>query len=209
MSVEGIPRWCRGSWHLYQDRDAARSAHPGKGGYGRSDENIFLTTDAEFERWNYRGSTRDWRLYGTMLWVTTIAGVGVTLHTHKGFFCEPGLTRDPIFGVVKALRDVAKDFPWHGASSFNASWTGSPVKAFDGPFKVFSLASGDRKDVLVTALSPKEGTITFDLPSRFSVAVHEMTGELRLQGEVGPDQSTLRLPAAINPTALVLRLTAV
>ncbi len=209
VSVEGNPRWCRGSWHLYQDRDASRKSHPGKGGYGRSDENIFLTTDEEFERWNYRGSTRDWSLYGTMVWVATMAGVGVTLHTHKGFFCEPGLTRDPIFGVVKAFRDTTRDFPWHGASSFNAGWAGSPVKAFDGPFKVFSLASGDRKEILVTALNPKQGTIQFDLPSRFSVSVREMTGELRLTTELGPDEPELRLPAAIDPNALVLRLTAV
>jgi hypothetical protein len=209
VSVEGIPRWCRGSWHLYPDRDASRRAHRGKGGYGRSDENIFLTTEAEFERWNYRGSTRDWRLYGTMLWVTTMAGVGVTLHTHKGFFCEPGLTRDPIFDVVRAMGETTRDFPWHGAQSFNASWTGSPVKAFDGPFKVFSIASGDRRHVLITALNPKEGSLTLDLPSRFLASVHEITGELRLQKEVGPDDPVLRLPAAIHPTALVVRLAAI
>jgi hypothetical protein len=137
-----------------------------------------------------------------------MAGVGVTLHTHKGFFCEPGLSRDPIFDVVRAFRDATRDFPWHGASSFNASWAGSPVTSFDGPFKVFSIAGNDRKDILVTVLNPKQGKILFNLPSPFSASVREITGELRLTAELGPDQPELRLPNAINPNALVIRLTA-
>lgn len=203
----GIPRWCRGSWHLYQDRDPFRRAHGGRGGYGRSDENIFLQTQEEADRWGYRGATLDWRMYGAMLWVTTMAGAGLTLHTHKGFFCEPGLTSDPIFQVVRAWNTITKDFPWHGASSFNAGWARSPLKSFDGPFKAFALTSGENgRDVLVTILNPREGTIVLDMDRPRDVKIYEITGKPIGGAMLGEGGHALTLPPTAYEHALVMRL---
>lgn len=205
VSVEGIPRWCRGSWHLYQDRDPFRKAHGGRGGYGRSDENIFLTTQAEFEKWGYRGGTRDWQMYGTMLWVTTMAGAGLTLHTFKGFFCEPGLTNDDIFRVVRGWNTITEDFDWHTAQSFNAGWVKSPVKGYDGAFKAFSLVSGGGKSILVTVLNPKPGVLYFNLDRERVATVYEIDGEPRGQWTIGPG-AELWLPEPKYQHALIVRL---
>lgn len=201
----GIPRWSRGSFHLYGEKGEWMQAH-GKGGYGRSDENIFLTTEEEFQTWQYRGSTRDWQMYGTMLWVTTAAGAGLTLHTFKGFFCQPGLTTDPIFRVVKAWNEILRDFPFHGASTFNTGWNGSPVKSFDGPFKAFALTSGENgRDVLVVVLNPA-GRIVFDMDRPRTGTFYEITGEPRLAVSLKEGETSVALGKPAYEHALVLRL---
>jgi len=203
---EGIPRWCRGSFHLYGDRANWRSLH-GKGGYGRSDENIFLTTEEEFQTWSYRGSTRDWEMYGTMIWVNTMAGVATTLHTFKGFFCEPGLTKDPIFRVVRAWNEITKGFPWQGASSYNTGWARSPVKSFVGPFKAFSLVSGENgRDILVTVLNPREGRLTMEMDRPRTARFFEITGEALDRVELQAGETRVALPPAAYERALVMRL---
>lgn len=207
ITVEQIPRWARGPWHLFQDRDPFRKAHGGTGGYGRSDENIFLTLQEEFERWGYRGGTRDWRMRGVALWVTTMAGAGDTLHTFKGFFCEPGVTTDPIFRVVQAWVELTYGFVWSGASSFNAGWTGSPVKAFDGPFKAFALASGqDREGILITVLNPNRGRLVLNTHRPYLWEAREITGELLDTGELAAGVKTVALPATSYSHCLVMRL---
>lgn len=204
---EGIPRWSRGSWHLYGDRGAFRQAH-GKGGYGRSDENIFLQTREEAERWGYRGATLDWRMYGTMLWVTTAAGVGLTLHTHKGFFCEPGLTRDDVFQVVAGWNQVLEGFPWQGATSFNTGWNESPVTSYQGPFKAFALVSGENgRDVLVVVLNPAEGRLSLNMDRPREARVYEITGGKPLAvTQLPPGNVLLNLPKTAYEHALVIRL---
>src|SRR3990172_7020910 len=145
-------------------------------------------------------------MYGTMIWVNTMAGVGTTLHTFKGFFCEPGLTKDPIFRVVRAWNEITKDFPWQGASSFDAGWARSPVKTFSGPFKAFSLVSGENgRDVLVTALNPREGSITLSMDRARTFSVCEITGEVIGSGMLGEGEHALALPPAAHPHALVVR----
>jgi hypothetical protein len=205
VAVDGIPRWARGPWHLYQDRGSWRSIH-GSGGYGRSDENMFLTTDEEFQTWGYRGSTRDWQMYGLSLWVTTMAGAAFTLHTFKGFFCRPGLTRDPIFRVVRGWNELTQDFAWHGATSYNAGWARSPVKSYDESFKVFSLVSGENgRDVLVTVLNPL-GRIVLQMDRPRTGGVYEITGEPLLGLNLHEGENVVTLPTAAYPHACVLRL---
>jgi hypothetical protein len=167
---------------------------------------MFLTTEDEFQAWSYRGSTRDWRMYALMIWCATMAGAAVTLHTFKGFFCRPGLTRDPIFQAVKAWNQITKGFPWHGAASFNAGWAGSPVRSYDQSFKAFSLVSGEGgRDVIVTVLNPK-GRIVLDMDRPRTGAVYEITGESRLGLSLKEGQHVVTLPEVGYPHALVMRL---
>ncbi|MHA2337478.1 MAG: DUF4214 domain-containing protein [Candidatus Hodarchaeales archaeon] len=198
IQVEGIPRWCRGSWHLYGDRYAFRKGHK-KGGYGRSDENIFLRTEDEAKKWGYRGATLDWRMYGTMLWVTTMAGCGLTLHTHKGFFCEKNVTTDSIFQIVRGWNHITDGFSWHGASSFNTGWAHSPIKEYRGCFKAFILKG--HNSILVTVLNPNQGILYFD--KGYAGTVYEIDGDL-----IGSFSKTeeLSLPASKYPHALVIRM---
>jgi len=204
--AEGIPRWARGVWHLYSDRNAFADAHEGRT-YGRNDENMFLQTEADHERWPYRSSTRDWRMYGNMMWVSLAAGVGFTLHTQKGFFCYPGLTSDPIFEVVRAMRAITTDFPWQHARSFNASWVGSPVPSYDGPFKAFSLVAQDGTDVLIHVLNPA-GTLTLELDHEgmHGVCYDSITGTVLSEFDPPAGVSTLRLPDPMYEHAMTIRI---
>jgi hypothetical protein len=206
LLAEGIPRWARGVWHLYGDRDAFAARHPRKG-YGRNDENMFLQTEEDHALWPYRSSTRDYRMYATMMWVSTIAGVGFTLHSQKGFFAQPGLTLDPIFGAIAALRRITQGFPFAGARSYNTSWAQSPVRAFDGPFKVFALISSDRRDLLVYVLNPA-GSVTLDLEhaGMHGTAYDPLSGRVLREFDPPAGVSTLTLPAPAYEHGMVLRI---
>lgn len=206
VEVNGFPRWCRGSWHLYQDRGPFRQTHPTKG-YGRSDENIFLTTEEEHQRWSYRGSTRDWRMYAVSWWVTAMAGAGFTVHNFKGFFCRPNLLDDPIFSqAAKAFSTITKDFAWQGSTPFNAGWQDSPVADYRGPFKVFSIVSGQLgRSVLVTVLDAT-GDLVLNLDRAFRLKVYEITGETRAAAVVGPGRINFTLPSMAYGKAAILRL---
>jgi hypothetical protein len=205
IAVQGIPRWCRGSWHLYQDRQPFRETHPGKG-YGRSDENIFLTTDEEFRKWGYRGSTQDWRMYALSMWCTAMAGAGFTVHNFKGFFVKDGVADDPIFRLgVRAFRDITDGFVWQGSTPYNTGWTGSPVQDYTASFKAFSIASGqNRRAILTTVLNPS-GVVKYQLDGAYMARVFDIEGRT-LGAERLVGRADLRLPVPEWRHGLIVRL---
>jgi hypothetical protein len=206
LEVEGIPRWARGVWHLYGDRDEFAARHPGKG-YGRNDENIFLQTEEDRESWPYRSSTLDWRMYANMMWVSTVAGVGFTLHSQKGFFARPGLTSDPIFEAIAALRSITAGFAFAGARSYNATWAGSPIRAYEGSFKAFALVAQDRTDMLLHVLNP-QGTLSLrlDHEGMRATAYDPTTGRVLGEMDVPAGDSVLALPPAGYEHGMTLRI---
>lgn len=209
VAVEGIPRWCRGIWHLNGEWHFFQSGHGGRGGYGRNDENMFLQTEEDRRLWPYRNATLDWRMYGLHLYVAAMAKAASTIHNQSGFFCRPGVGSEPIMKVARAYAAVMKDFSLDGLSSFNASWRDSPVEAFDGPFKAFALAGGpDRRDILITVLNPREGTLTLDLKRDYEARVYEVTGEERKHERLPAGKTPLKLPAMDWPHGAVVRLAA-
>lgn len=208
VTVQGFPRWARGSWHLYQDRGPFRETHPTMG-YGRSDENIFLTTEAEFKKWGYRGSTRDWRMYGLSWWVTAMTGAGFTVHNYKGFFCQTDIAEDPIFSqVARAFAEITAGFPWQGSSPFNTGWNGSPVKDYDGPFKCFTIVGGQNRRVILVTVLEATGVVTLDLDRAYQARVFEITGETRRVTRVGPGLVNLAVSGMSYGKGAIVRLDA-
>jgi hypothetical protein len=209
VAVEGIPRWCRGIWHLNGEWHFFQSGHGGRGGYGRNDENMFLQTEEDHREWPYRNSTRDWRMYGLHIFVAATAKAATTIHNQSGFFCRPGVGSEPVMKVARCYAAVMKDFSLEGSSSLNASWRDSPVESFDGPFKAFTLVGGpDRRDILVTVLNPREGTLTLDLKREYEARVYEITGEERKRERLPAGKTTFRLPPTEWPHGCIVRLAA-
>jgi len=209
VAVEGIPRWCRGIWHLNGESHFFQSGHRGRGGYGRNDENMFLQTEEDRREWPYRNSTRDWRMYGLHIFVAAAAKAATTIHNQSGFFCRPGVGSEPVMKVARCYAAVMKDFSLEGLASLNASWRDSPIESFDGPFKAFALTGGaDRRDILVTVLNPREGTLTLDLKRDYDARVYEITGEERKRERLPAGKTVLRLPETDWPHGCVVRLVA-
>ncbi len=207
VPVEGIPRWCRGIWHLNGEWHFFQSGHGGRGGYGRNDENMFLQTEEDRREWPYRNATLDWRMYGLHVFVAATAKAATTIHNQSGFFCRPGVGSEPIMKVARCYASVMKDFSLEGLSSFNANWRDSPVESFQGPFKAFALAGGpERRDILVTVLNPREGTLTLDLKRDCEARVYEITGEERKRERLVAGKTVFRLPPTEWPHGLVVRL---
>jgi len=214
VRVRGIPRWCRGSWHLNEVRHEWRAQH-NKGGHGRSDENIFLMTAAEKKKWNYTGGTTDWKMYSLMTWVTMMAGAGLTMHTFDGFFCKEKLTNSPVFGPFKHLLRITNGFEWHNASSMNATWPGSPIKDWnkrpkekDEIFKAYSLVNVRGDDILVTVLSPGiDNKLRLDLRHALNVYIYDPISGAKIgQAKAPLGESWLALPKAPYPKGLVIRM---
>ncbi len=206
---EGIPRWCRGIWHLNGEWHQFQAKHGGRGGYGRNDENMFLQTEADRLEWPYRNSTRDWRMYGLHIFVAATAKAATTIHNQSGFFCRPGLGSEPIMSVARSYATVMKDFSYESLASFNSTWNDSPIEAFDGPFKAFALTGGpNRRDMLLTVLNPREGTLTLDLGRKYEARVYEITGEERKHERLPAGRTVFRLPPTEWPHGCVVRLTA-
>jgi len=212
-SVEDIPRWVRGPWHLNEAVREFAKVHPGKG-YGRNDEPIFLQTREDHVEWPYLGSTRNWKLYGTMLWVCTAAGVGVTIHNQSGFFLGYKLTRprDPNFVLTEPIYDVArfwqaqmKDFPIKGHTSHNASWPQSPVSEYSGSFKVFSLVGGQKRSIILVVLNPR-GTVTLQLDHDYLYRIYEIDGNLVTSGSQSSGLHRMVLPPMKYKRCAIVRL---
>ncbi len=212
---KGIPRWCRGSWHLQEVRHEWRAKHNKIGGHGRSDENIFLMTPAERQKWNYTGGTTDYRMYGLMMWVTLMAGAGLTIHSFKGFFCLEGLTKGAIFTIFSHLLRITNGFKWHNASSLNATWLGSPVKDWnrrnkdrDEIFKAYSIVNTRGDDVLVTVLSPgNNNRLKLNLRHDLNVYIYDPISGAKIGETTSPKgESWLPLPKAPYPKGLVIRM---
>ena len=209
VAVEGIPRWCRGIWHLNGEWHFFRSGHGARGGYGRNDENMFLQTEEDHREWPYRNSTRDWRMYGLHIFVAATAKAATTIHNQSGFFCRPGVGSEPVMKVARCYAAVMKDFSLEALSSLNSGWRDSPVESFDGPFKAFALTGGpDRRDILVTVLNPREGTLTLDLKREYEARVYEITGEERKRERLPAGKTALRLPPTEWPHGCIVRLAA-
>lgn len=211
VSVEGFPRWARGVWHLNGEFHAFHQKHPGKG-YGRNDENMFLQTPADHAEWPYRQSTRDWKMYGSQIFVSLCAGAPTTIHNQSGFLLGQSKAQgnrpdfpntEPIFKVAKFYQDVTRDFPWQGMTPYNAGWGGSPVREFDNSFKAFSLVGQQWKSIIVTVLSPK-GSLTMNLKDgKYKFTVYEITGETKKSGKM--ESGKLQLPAMNYKKCAVIR----
>jgi hypothetical protein len=119
-------------------------------------------------------------MYALMLWNSLIAGVGPTIHDQGGFFCEPGLTASPIFDVAQHAAEVTADFPWRGASTWNAGWPGSPILAFDRSFKVHALRAANGVDMLIIVMNPA-GVLDLDLHAPSSVVAIDCIEKVEYQ----------------------------
>lgn len=209
VEVRGIPRWCRGLWHLNGEGHEFAKHHNGKA-YGQNDENIFLQTEAEHNQYPYGGSTRDWRMVVSSWYVAATARSCSTAHTQKGFFCREGAGEDPAIKLGgPAYIDALKDFAHRGQASLNAGWPDSPITEFETCFKAFALAGGDnRRTMLFAVLDPKQGKLKLNLKRKYRYTVREITGEVKKTGEL-EGRTELRLPPMNYPKAAVVRLDAV
>ena len=210
VEVERIPRWCRGLWHLSGEFFEFRQEHPGKG-YGRNDENIFLQTPEQHQQWPYNNSTRDWRMYLLQMYVALTAKAPTTIHSMAGFFCWPEAGTEPVVDIgARAFTKLLEGVPLNNLESYNSEWTGSPVRGYAGPFKAFSLVSGDdRASIIITVLNPREGTLTLDLrDKRYTLEAFEITGERIEEASIGPgERVTYTLPPTNWEHGCILKLT--
>jgi hypothetical protein len=206
VKAQKIPRWCRGSWHLWERRHEWRDAY-GRNGYGRSDENIFLCTEEEKDRYysHYGGLTTDWKMYGIMRWITAMAGVGFTIHNFPGFYCKENVTQDPIFQMIRVFNEVTEGFNWHNAVPMNSGWNDSPIGDLNKAFKAYTITGG--KSTLFTILNPNEALLEINPPHECTIRIHDpISGEVLLQGDVNAGEQRLRLPTAQYKHCLVGRM---
>ncbi len=206
IGMRGIPRWARGVYHLHDEHGYFAKKHKGLG-YGRNDENMFLQTAADRVDWPYRGSTLDWRMYVLMVWSSTMAGAGTTIHNQKGFFCQRGIGSDPVIESMKARKKIIEGFRFKDAKTVNATWANSPVKDFrGGVYKAYSLKNHDGSDVMTLVLCPSKGVLTIQVTQRMDLRMYDpISGNEVERRKLMPGRQDVQLPAAPYDKALVLR----
>lgn len=210
VEVGGIPRWCRGLWHLNGESFEFQKHHPGKG-YGQNDENVFHQMPDDVREWHRPSShdPTDWRMVGLMAYVSATARSCTTYHTHKGFFCRPGAGSDPVIDkVAPAFAGALEGFQHQGQVSFNTGWTGSPVTEYSGAYKCHILRSGDGRDMLIVVLNPNQGSLALKVDKAYTAEIREITGEIVRITDIPSGTSRLSLPAMSWDHAAIIRLRA-
>lgn len=210
VEVGGIPRWCRGLWHLGGESHEFARKHAGMG-YGQNDENVFHQMPEDKAEWD-RGASKDptdWRMVGLTAYVSATARSCTTYHTHKGFFCRPGAGSDPVIDkVAVAFAGALDGFNHQGQVSLNTGWAGSPVTEYTGAYKCHVLQGGGKRDFLFVVLNPNQGSLALNLDKAYTAEVREVTGEVVRVVDVPSGTSRFALPAMSWDHAAIIRLRA-